>query len=110
MGKQRVAAAQNLVKRELLQWMVRHFEAPDGSVVTVEEVVMTPDLLTARVAISVYPVAQRARVMKELRSRRRDARAAIAKRITWRAVPELMFLSDDREERADRIYQLLEKK
>lgn len=109
MTTHRVAQAQNLLKRELLQWMAKHFEAPNGAIVTVEDVTMSPDLLSARVAVSVYPSIQRKPVLKELRGRLREARAAVAKRIRWRAVPQITIIADDREEKADRVFQLLNK-
>ena len=80
-----------------------------GSMVTVTEVRMSPDLEYARVWVSVFPFEGHAGVMASLESNNWLIRKTLGAKIRnqMRVVPELTFVLDDSFEYIEKIDSLL---
>lgn len=77
--------------------------------VTVTEVKMTPDLLLAKIFISVYGTENKQEVILELEDNTTRLRQALASRVgkLMRRVPEIQFFLDDTVDEMYRVTELL---
>ncbi len=68
-----------------------------GGMVSVSKVMLTPDLMEARVYLSFFQIKDQAAVLKEFRERTAEWRNALGQRVKnqLRRVPELQFFIDD---------------
>lgn len=80
-----------------------------GSMVTVSDVRMSPDLSLARIHISVFPFANAQLVLKKLRDNVPFIRHELGKKVRnqLRIVPEIAFFIDDSLEKIDHIDKLI---
>lgn len=69
----------------------------NGGMVSISKVSVTPDLLEARVYLSLYKIDKPEELMKEIASRTGEWRNQLGKRVRHqlRRVPELQFFLDD---------------
>ncbi len=101
----------NLIREELSTIFLRRFQGTfQGSLVSISDVEMSPDLGLARIFISVFPVSQSEPVMDRLNDHkgqiRGDLGRAIGKEV--RIIPELAFFNDSTAESADRIDKIID--
>ena len=99
-----------LVREELSDIYQRRFHgAFQGSLVTISDVEMSPDLGFAKVFISIFPVSQKDSVMKKLNDQKSQIRGDLGRRIgkNARVIPELAFFTDATAEEADRIDRII---
>ncbi len=101
-----------LVRAELSRLLLLEFQDPSSGLITVTRVEMTPDLLTARVFLSVFggpdPAVLLDRLERGRGALRRALRRALASRVKLKYNPELFFALDPGPERQDRIDRLIE--
>lgn len=109
MPTRRIARINALLQRELDRYLSRSFEPPSGTLLTIEEVTTSNDLSHVNVFVSVLPVAEGAGVLKQLQGQAATIRHLLRKRLSLKMVPHIHFVADEREERAARIYTLLDK-
>ena len=96
-----------LVRDELSRLFLAEFREPGEGLLTVTRVEMTPDLMTARVYLSVFggdPAGRLARVERQAGALRR----ALAPRLKLKYNPLLIFALDPGPEHLDRIDHLIE--
>lgn len=69
----------------------------DGGMVSISSVKITPDLLEARVYLSLFQVKDPKEVMKKIEDRAWDIKRELAARVKQqlRRIPELKFFQDD---------------
>lgn len=69
----------------------------NGGMVSISKVTVTPDLLEARVYLSLYKIDKPEELMKEIASRTGEWRNQLGRRVRHqlRRVPELQFFLDD---------------
>jgi ribosome-binding factor A len=81
----------------------------DGGMVSVSSVKVTPDLLEARIYLSLFQVADRKQVMKKIEDRAWEVKKELAAQIKHqvRRMPELRFYHDDTLDHAFRMEELL---
>jgi ribosome-binding factor A len=97
-----------LIRTELSRLLITDFQDPASGLLTVTRVEMTPDLLTARVFLSVFGAADPAAQLDRLERSRGALRRALASRIKLKYNPELFFALDPGPEHQDRIDRLIE--
>ncbi len=100
-----------LIRKEISEILQRDFSGRfTGSLVTVSDVSMSPDLGLARVYFSIFPVANAEKVMRILNDEKSRARGSLGRRIgkDVRIVPELAFFDDHTAETANSMDQLLD--
>ncbi|MCQ2167543.1 MAG: 30S ribosome-binding factor RbfA [Bacteroidales bacterium] len=82
-----------------------------GSMVTVSEVRISPDLAVAKVYVSIFPSAKAEDVMKILEENKKTYRGELGRKVAsqLRIVPELDFYLDSTLDYAEHIEELLKK-
>ena len=95
--------------QEVLNTVFQHLGLTmmDGGMVSISSVKMTPDLLEARVYVSLFQVRDRAAAMKKLADRSWEIKRELASSIKHqvRRIPELQFYLDDT---LDQVYKMEE--
>lgn len=105
--KHRLLRVNELLKRELSGIITReiHF---DGALVTLNQVDVTPDLKHAHAYISVLGKDDQAGAMAKLEEHRVILQTALAKSVTLKYTPQLVFHLDDSIERGARVFEILQ--
>lgn len=80
-----------------------------GKMITVTQVRVSPDLLLAKVYISIFPLNENEDFMSIVNQHKKIIRNALSQKIRYqlRTMPELAFFHDDSIDYADRIDKLL---
>src|SRR6185437_11872444 len=83
----------------------------DGGMVSLTAVRMTPDLLEARVYLSLFQVKDAAATMKKIEERGWEIKKELAQRVKHqlRRIPTLQYFYDDTLEHADKMEALFRK-
>jgi ribosome-binding factor A len=83
----------------------------DGGLVSLTKVELTPDLLEARVYLSLFQVKDSAAAMKTIEDRSWEIKRELAARVKHqlRRIPVLQYFHDDTLEHADRMEALFRK-
>lgn len=83
----------------------------DGGLVSLTAVKVTPDLLEARVYLSLFQVKDAAAVMKKVEDRGWEIKRELADRVKHqlRRIPILQYYYDDTLEHADKMEELFKK-
>ena len=97
-----------LVRAELSRLLLKEFRDPGAGLLTVTRVEMTPDLMTARVFLSVFGGGDPAALLDRIAHHKGGLRRALASRVRLKYNPELFFALDPGPEHQDRIDRLIE--
>jgi ribosome-binding factor A len=83
----------------------------DGGLISLTAVKLTPDLLEARVYVSLFQVKDTAAAMKSIGERAWEIKRELAARVKHqlRRIPVLQYIHDDTLEHADRMEALFRK-
>lgn len=82
-----------------------------GGMVSISKVSVTPDLLEARIHLSLFKIEDHKAILQLFRERTGDLRGALGNKLRHqlRRIPELQFFEDDTLEHVSRIEDLLNK-
>ena len=97
-----------LIRAELSRLIITEVQDPASGLLTVTRVEMTPDLLTARVFLSVFGAGDPDALLARIERSRGALRRALASRVKLKYNPELFFALDPGPEHQDRIDRLIE--
>jgi ribosome-binding factor A len=97
-----------LVQAELSRLLIVEFQDAASGLLTVTRVEMTPDLLTARVFLSVFGTDDAAALLERLEKRKGFIRRTLASRIELKYNPQLFFVLDPGPGHQERIDRLIE--
>jgi len=83
----------------------------DGGMVSISKVMITPDLLEARVYLSLFQVKDQSALLYKIKEKGREWRNLLGQRIKnqLRRVPELTFYADDTLDHVARMDQIFKK-
>ena len=117
MAKEKTAGTRQLkVARELQRDLAEIIRSKGmavfgGSMVTVSEVRISPDLSIAKVFVSIFPSGHAQQVMDLLEAEKRTIRGELGRKVAsqLRIVPELDFYLDTTLDYAEHIEELLKK-
>jgi ribosome-binding factor A len=96
-----------VVKRELSGIIAREMSF-DGALVSINHVDVTSDLKNAHVFVSVLGTKARESVMSKLASHRSALQAELARHVTMKYTPHLIFHLDDSIERGARVIEIMQ--
>ena len=96
-----------VVKRELSGIVAREVSF-DGALVSINHVDVTSDLKNAHVFVSVLGTAAAESVMSKLASHRAVLQAELARHVTMKYTPHLIFHLDNSIERGTRVIQIMQ--
>jgi ribosome-binding factor A len=105
--KHRLLRVNELLKRELSSIITREISF-EGALVTLNQVDVTPDLKQAHAYISVLGKQDQAAVMTKLEEHRVILQTALAKAVTLKYTPQIVFHHDDSIERGARVFEILQ--
>ncbi|MBN9484779.1 MAG: ribosome-binding factor A [Bacteroidetes bacterium 43-93] len=101
-----------LVMEELSDIFQREgFNIVDGGMVSISKVMVTPDLLQARVYLSIFQVKDPEKLLHTIKDRAWDIRKQLGQRVRnqLRNVPELVFYNDDTLDYVFKMEELFKK-
>lgn len=80
-----------------------------GTMISVTEVRISPDLAYAKVYLSFFPVQDKQEAIQKVKDKAGEIRYSLGKKVgkQLRVVPELQFILDDSLDQANRIDELL---
>jgi ribosome-binding factor A len=105
--KHRLLRVNELLKRELSAIITRELSF-EGALVTLNQVDVTPDLKHAHAYVSVLgKQGEAAAAMAKLEENRVILQTALAKSVTLKYTPHLVFHLDDSIERGARVFEIL---
>ena len=105
---QRISKVNELLKREIVSCVEKHFEFRD-TLVTIHDVDTAPNLRSAKVYVGVIgDEAQTQSVIAQLNRRHGFVQRVVMKRIVLKNTPRLKFIADDSIERGHRVIDLLD--
>ena len=87
-----------LVMEELSDIFQREgYNVMNGGMISISKVVMTPDLLEARIYLSLFQIKDPAALLHEIKEKSWEFRKALGTRLKdqLRRIPELQFFNDD---------------
>ena len=100
----------SLFKEELGMHIQRNFSISEYGLLTVTDVVMSPDLKIAKVYISVYGDEERKKKsLAMLEAQKPAIRSTIGQKIRLRYTPEIIFFLDETIDRAMRLEKIFKK-
>lgn len=109
MENTRLNRIERLLQKELGDMFIHVSSTFKGTILTVSEVRISPDLSVAKAYISVFPQAQNEYVIETLKNSSRSIRYELGKRIKnqVRVIPELIFKLDETLDKLETIDRLL---
>src|ERR1043166_3734658 len=105
--KHRMLRINEVVKRELSGIITREISF-EGSLVSINHVDVTSDLKSAHVLVSVLGSETGESVMKKLEEHRPAFQSELAKRVTMKFTPHLIFHLDESIARGSRVVEILQ--
>jgi len=105
--KHRMLRVNEVVKRELSGIVAREVSF-EGALVTINHVNVNPDLKSAHVFVSVLGSEKAETVMTRLEEHRVAFQAELARRVTMKYTPHLVFHLDESIARGSRIVEILQ--
>ena len=106
----RLTRVNELLKREIGMIIERYIAPEVESLITVTQIKTSPDLRQAAVFVSVYGGStNHEEILMLLKHHRVEIQKRLAKNVTLKYTPVLRFFIDDNNEKADRIYNILNK-
>src|SRR5882762_2533602 len=105
--KHRMLRVNEVVKRELSGIIAREMSF-EGALVSINHVDVTSDLKNAHVFVSVLGTEARESVMSKLASHRPALQAELARHVTMKYTPHLIFHLDNSIERGARIIEIMQ--
>lgn len=105
----RVEKLNNLIREELAAFLEREIEFPDGALVTVTRIAVSPDAHYAAAMIAVLPEKAQKPALEILAKKIYDIQQEVNRRLRTRPVPKITFRIDEDEERRQRVEQSLAK-
>ncbi len=106
----RVERVAELIKREMGKIMIADFKNQEVGFITITDVDLTADLKLAKIFFSVYgPPEKQKQTQKILEEATPFFRKEIAHRVQLRFVPQLRFYYDQTAEKAEHVFEILNK-
>ncbi len=80
-----------LIRRELGEIIMREFEAPENSLVTIVGVDTSADLSSTKVSVSIFPIDQANKAFGSLRKRVGFFQKLLNRRLKMKMIPRINF-------------------
>lgn len=105
----RIEQIESTLRKALAQVLQRKLSDPRiRGLVSITEVDVSPDMKTAKVAVSVLPEAYAKRTLAGLRAADRHIQSEVKKLVALRLVPHLRFELDDSLKKAEEVYDAID--
>lgn len=107
MSTNRIDKVNSLLEHEISKILQREIFFPNGSLVTLTRVETTPNLIEAKVFISVLPEDKIGKVLETLKREVFGIQKQINKKLNMRPIPKIIFVKDEAVAKAGRVEQIL---
>jgi ribosome-binding factor A len=109
MSSVRVQRVRELLKRQIGEILRREVQAPDGGIITVNEVDVSKDLQMATVYVGIIGnQGQVKQGMELLRMERKKIQGLVGRAVVLKYTPQLRFVLDESISRGNRILAILD--
>lgn len=108
LGGERVDRVGELLRHELGGLLTREVELPEGTLVTITSVQVSPDLGHAKVWVSVLPFDRTAATLAVITNSVGSLQQLLNRKLRIKPVPKIRFVADQRQHQASRIEQILD--
>lgn len=109
MGSKRLDRLSSQLVREVSDILRRKISDPRVGWVTVTRATITPDLQAAKIFITTLEGGEkREQALAALKHAEGFVRHELGRRLELRVTPEVRFLLDEEQERAERVYKILD--
>ncbi|MFH1597802.1 MAG: ribosome-binding factor A [Patescibacteria group bacterium] len=98
-----------LIRQQFNVIVLKEIEFPREYLVTVEKVDTAPDLKNCTIWLSVLPITYRKAALDLVNSDIFNIQSLLFKKLHLKFVPKIAFKIDTSEEKADRIFRILDK-
>lgn len=98
-----------LLQKELGNIFLPYAKEMQGTLITVTEVRISPDLAIAKVFLSIFPPEKSEMILSFVNEKQKSIRFELGKKVKLRIVPELSFFIDETMEQLEKIDRLLKK-
>ena len=105
---QRTEQVAEALHRLIAEAFMRELEFPEGTLATISEVIVAPDLKHADVFVTILPFDQTEHVMGFLVRNRKRIQHGLTKHLTMKFSPQIRFVADTRTEIASNIEQIID--
>ena len=106
---ERILQVNELLQQELGVILLREFDVPENTLVTLMGVDTTPNLQQAKIYISVMPEGRGLEVLKVLRKEVYEIQQLLNKRLNMRPVPRIEWVLEKKTREAQKIEEILDK-
>lgn len=104
----RIPQVNQLIKKELAQILLKEVDFPEGALVTLTRVETAPNLIEAKVYISVMPEDQAGLFLKILKQQVYFLQQKLNDRLKMRPIPKIHFIEEKAIKEASRVEEILE--
>ena len=104
----RVPRVNQLIKKELGQIILREIDFPENILITLTRVETAPNLIQAKVYISVMPQEKAEDILGILGKLMYSLQQKLNRRLRMRPIPKIMFIEEIAIREAGRVEELLE--
>ncbi len=105
----RIASLGEEVKSRLSEIFLRELELPAGALLTITKVNVAPNLIDARVWVSILPKDQEEKVFRILKKKTKTFQYLLAPHLSTYRAPKLIFRTDHSIEYGAHIDEIIEK-
>lgn len=91
MSSLRIQRVNELIKRELSEIILREFEMPENSLVTIADVDTSADLLSTKVSVSIFPIDQANKTFGSLCKMAGFFQKLLNRRLKMKLIPRINF-------------------
>ena len=103
----RITQLNDLIRDILGEILTREVSLKKGVIITLSKVETARNLRATRVFLSVLPIEDRDYAIKTLEHERRNIQLLFHRKLATRPLPQLVFVLDTTEEKADEVEHLL---
>jgi len=105
----RVKKINELLKRTIGEIILKNFDIPEGSIITVTRVLTSSNLIQSNVFISIIPQEKEKEIIASLKKYIYHIQQKVNKKLKIRPVPKIIFVTEKDIDKAIRIESLLAK-
>lgn len=107
MSQERAQRFNELIKEELGRILFNFLDAKPGTLITITRVITSANLFSSNVYISIYPLDDPEKILKELNNSIYKIQQLLNKKMRVRPVPKIIFKRDKNPEEAGEIEKIL---
>ncbi len=108
-SERRIERLNKVVSHLLAEILVREFFFEPGVLITITRVAIVPNMSVADVFFTTLPTEVNGRVLSFLNKNIFNIQQSLNKKLHIRPVPKIVFRIDKGQEKAEKVYSLLEK-